>query len=89
MAANCAGIIGAQLFRADDRPYYDRGWSIIAGLISFTLALVVAAIIMYYRSNARIRKTGRIRDEDILQDPVTLERGVSTITLVKPKIYNY
>jgi hypothetical protein len=40
MAANCAGIVGGQLFRSDDLPYYHKGWSIIAALMSLALVLV-------------------------------------------------
>lgn len=42
MSANIGGIYGAQLFQADDKPLYRRGFSINIGLLA--VALVLAAI---------------------------------------------
>lgn len=39
MGANTAGIYGAQIFRADDRPKYRRGFVIGIGVLSFGLLL--------------------------------------------------
>ncbi|VTT56562.1 unnamed protein product, partial [Fusarium fujikuroi] len=51
MAANCAGIVGGQLFRSDDFPYYHRGWTIIAVLMSIALSafLLVEMIVVLGR----------------------------------------
>jgi hypothetical protein len=38
MGANIGGIYGAQLFRADDRPRYRRGFSIGCAIIAFGVA---------------------------------------------------
>lgn len=51
MSANCAGIVGGQLFRSDDLPYYHRGWTIIAVLMSIALLTVATLITLYWRSN--------------------------------------
>ena len=51
MAANCGGLVGAQLFRSDDKPYYHRGWTIIASFASFSLVLVSILIVQYALSN--------------------------------------
>jgi hypothetical protein len=42
MGANIAGIYGAQIFRADDRPLYQRGFSIAIAVLAFGLALAIA-----------------------------------------------
>jgi hypothetical protein len=39
MGANIAGIYGAQIFRADDKPKYRRGFSINIGVLTFALVL--------------------------------------------------
>jgi hypothetical protein len=44
MSANIGGIYGAQLFRADDRPRYRRGFSIGCAIIAFG---VVCAVLRY------------------------------------------
>jgi hypothetical protein len=57
MGANIGGIYGAQLFRADDRPRYRRGFSIGCAIIAFG---VVCAVLRYIVGDAmRRRKTQR------------------------------
>lgn len=56
MAANCAGIVGGQLFRSDDLPYYHRGWSVIAGLMSAALAVAATLVFSYWRANTSLKK---------------------------------
>lgn len=34
------GIVGGQLFRADDLPFYHRDWSVAVGYLSGALAVV-------------------------------------------------
>jgi hypothetical protein len=51
MAANCGGLVGAQLFRSDDKPYYHRGWTVIASFASLSLVLVSVLIVQYALSN--------------------------------------
>lgn len=43
--ANIAGIYGAQIFRADDRPYYRRGFSINIAVLSVGLSLAIGRYI--------------------------------------------
>lgn len=50
MSANIGAIYGAQLFQADDKPQYRRGFSINIGLLVF--ALLVAA----FRHGDEIRR---------------------------------
>jgi len=64
MAANCAGIIGGQLFRSDDLPYYHRGWSIIAMLMSISLSAVITLLTVYWRAKATLAKS-----EDVFEQP--------------------
>ncbi|KAH7041593.1 alternative sulfate transporter [Microdochium trichocladiopsis] len=54
MAANCAGIVGGQLFRSDDLPFYHRGWSIIAAFMSLGLICVGTLVAMYHFLNRKI-----------------------------------
>ncbi|KAK3335119.1 major facilitator superfamily domain-containing protein [Cercophora scortea] len=42
MGANSAGIYGAQIFRADDKPLYTRGFTINIAILSLGLVLAVA-----------------------------------------------
>ena len=58
MAANCAGIVGGQLFRSDDLPFYHRGWSIAVAFMAFGVACVASLICMYAYANARLRRNG-------------------------------
>ncbi|KAK2594057.1 hypothetical protein QQS21_008242 [Conoideocrella luteorostrata] len=41
MNANIAGIYGAQIFRADDKPLYRRGFSVAIAVLSFGLVLAL------------------------------------------------
>lgn len=85
MSANCAGIVGAQLFRSDDLPYYERGWSIVAALLSLTLALVAVLLIWYHRLNSQKEKL-------IHFEGVASEQGTGTPNGNRQeelKLYNY
>jgi hypothetical protein len=42
MNANIAGIYGAQIFRADDKPLYQRGFSVAIAVLSVGLVLSIA-----------------------------------------------
>ena len=53
MGANIAGIYGAQIFRADDRPLYRRGFSVAIAVLSVGLVL---AIVRYIDDFIRRRK---------------------------------
>lgn len=62
MGANIAGIYGAQIFRADDRPKYRRGFSIGVAVLATGIAL---AIIRYLDTIIRRRKTaGRLQTSE-------------------------
>lgn len=39
MGANIAGIYGAQIFRADDRPFYRRGFTVAIAVLAAGLLL--------------------------------------------------
>jgi len=85
MAANCAGIVGGQLFRSDDLPFYHRGWTIAVSFMAFALVMVIGLVIMYAVSNIRIKRTiGASETKD--------EEGVKNgCESASPKIqlYNY
>ncbi|RVX76116.1 hypothetical protein B0A52_00473 [Exophiala mesophila] len=53
MGANLAGIIGAQLFRQEDRPYYPKGWMAILILITFALVASGLANLQYIILNRK------------------------------------
>lgn len=53
MSANCAGLIGSQLFRADDAPFYPRGWTVIVALSAVAVVCSVIANLQYYLGNDR------------------------------------
>lgn len=61
MSANCAGLIGSQLFRADDAPYYPRGWTVIVALSATAVVLSVVANLQYYIGNGRKLKRSGLR----------------------------
>lgn len=60
MSANCAGIVGGQLFRSDDLPYYHRGWTIAVAFMSIALASVIVLLVLYAVANSRLKKSGLV-----------------------------
>lgn len=58
MSANVAGIVGGQLFRQDDLPFYHRGWAIAVAFVAFATACVIFLILTYAWSNKKIKHTG-------------------------------
>ncbi|KAL2154655.1 hypothetical protein VTH82DRAFT_3331 [Thermothelomyces myriococcoides] len=60
MGANLSGIIGSQIFQADDAPLYERGWTVIMILVSVALLMAVVANLQYWLLN-RLQK--RVGDE--------------------------
>ncbi|KAF5137494.1 hypothetical protein E5D57_001272 [Metarhizium anisopliae] len=42
MNANIAGIYGAQIFRSDDKPLYQRGFTVAIAVLSVGLVLAVS-----------------------------------------------
>ncbi|KAK0656875.1 alternative sulfate transporter [Cercophora newfieldiana] len=53
MSANTAGIVGSQIFQQEDRPLYRNGWTIIIGLVSFSLLMSIVANVQYRVLNRR------------------------------------
>ncbi|CAI4212299.1 unnamed protein product [Parascedosporium putredinis] len=53
MSANCAGIVGKQLFRSEDSPLYVNGFTIIVGLTSAAVVLSGLANLQYFLLNGR------------------------------------
>lgn len=60
MAANTAGIYGAQIFRQDDKPKYRRGFSINLGVLSFGLSLAILRKIDEFIHKRRARRLGSV-----------------------------
>lgn len=71
MNANIAGIYGAQIFRADDKPLYRRGFSIAIAVLSLGLALAIAR---WLENLLRRRRNG-----DTVSSEGGSKEGVSTI----------
>jgi hypothetical protein len=55
MGANIAGIYGAQIFRADDKPRYRRAFSVNIGVLTFGLILATVR----YLDDRVLRRKGR------------------------------
>lgn len=64
MAANCAGIYGAQIFRQDDWPRYRRAFIVCIAVLSFGL---VCAIVRYIdglrRRERNVQPAGKVDGE--------------------------
>jgi hypothetical protein len=66
MSANCAGIVGSQLFQAKDAPNYRTGWTVIVCLLSLGIVFATFNIIQYRISNKRIDADNDRRNRDAL-----------------------
>lgn len=55
MCANLAGIIGNNLFRSSDAPWFAHGWSAIAGLVGTAFFMSLVTNLQYYILNRRLR----------------------------------
>jgi len=86
MSANCAGIVGGQLFRADDLPFYHRGWSIAVAFMAFGVACVIALIALYAAANARLWRSGVVRRVD---QPSEKTSSVVESEELGRKLYNF
>jgi len=92
MAANCGGLVGAQIFRSDDKPYYHRGWTIIASFASLSLVLVTILIAQYALSNKW--KKGLASDKSQFESSDTGKADEESVNLEietfgKRRKYNY
>lgn len=61
MGANISGIIGSQIFQADDAPLYKRGWTVIIALVSASVLMSVIAIAQYWLLNRFQKRVGKDR----------------------------
>ncbi|KAK3694525.1 major facilitator superfamily domain-containing protein [Podospora appendiculata] len=61
MAANLAGVIGGQMFQAEDAPLYKTGWAAIVGLVAVGLLSAIVANLQYVFLNRRQAKDGEKR----------------------------
>ncbi|KAF3769457.1 putative MFS transporter [Cryphonectria parasitica EP155] len=55
MCANLAGIIGSNLFRASDAPFYPHGWDSLCAVVGTALAFSLIVNLQYYILNRRMR----------------------------------
>lgn len=53
MGANIAGIYGAQIFREDDKPLYNRGFSVAIAVLAAGLILAIVRWVDDYRRRRR------------------------------------
>ncbi|KAL2132613.1 hypothetical protein VTI74DRAFT_3603 [Chaetomium olivicolor] len=58
MSANIAGIIGSQIFQAEDAPLYKTGWTVITVLVSIALLMSVLANVQYWLLNRFQKRKG-------------------------------
>jgi hypothetical protein len=91
MGANIAGIYGAQIFRADDKPRYRRGFGVNIAVLTVGLSLAVLRFLddkfLRRRRAARIDSDSasdennekiaaeRIRPSEDIPAPLVLESG--------------
>jgi hypothetical protein len=61
MGANLSGIIGGQLFQAEDAPLYRTGWTVSLVLVSIALLLAVLANLQYWLLNRFQKRQGEAR----------------------------
>ncbi|KAK4152520.1 hypothetical protein C8A00DRAFT_34764 [Chaetomidium leptoderma] len=61
MSANVAGIIGSQLFQAEDAPLYRTGWTVIMVLVSLALLMSIFANAQYWLLNRFQKREGEAR----------------------------
>jgi hypothetical protein len=60
-SANIAGIIGSQIFQAEDAPLYKTGWTVILVLVSLALLMSILANLQYWLLNRFQKKAGKER----------------------------
>jgi hypothetical protein len=63
MGANTAGIYGAQILRADDRPLYRRGFSINIGILAVAVGLAAVRGYDDLRTRRRQKRLGNLGTE--------------------------
>ncbi|KAL1302327.1 hypothetical protein AAFC00_002737 [Neodothiora populina] len=56
MSANLGGIVGAQIFQAEDAPHYKTGWTVIVCLISVAIVMNLFNNVQYRLSNRALAK---------------------------------
>jgi hypothetical protein len=61
MAANISGIIGSQLFQAEDAPLYRTGWTVGLALVSTAFFLAFVANMQYWLLNRFQKRQGEDR----------------------------
>lgn len=82
MAANCAGIVGGQLFRSDDLPYYHRGWTIAVVFMAFSVVVVLVLLALYAVTNYHRKKEAGIEGNSV-------EKDGQAATSSGVKLYNF
>lgn len=63
MGANIAGIYGAQIFRADDKPRYRRGFSIAISVLAVGLLLAILRKIDEWWGRRKGKNIGALQAE--------------------------
>ncbi|GIZ46510.1 hypothetical protein CKM354_000963600 [Cercospora kikuchii] len=80
MGANIAGIYGAQIFRADDKPRYRRGFSIGIAVLAFGAFLAVVRRVDESIKRRRATKEGR--RESVFEDVKAVPAEIPAPALV-------
>lgn len=61
MSANVAGIIGSQIFQAEDAPLYRTGLTAILAIVSVSLGMAALANVQYWVLNRVQKREGEER----------------------------
>lgn len=61
MCANIAGIVGSQLFQAQDAPLYRTGFTVIVAFLSAAVVLATLANVQYWLLNKFQKRVGKDR----------------------------
>lgn len=72
MGGNIAGIYGAQIFRQDDRPLYQRGFAVN---ISILVAGLLLAVVRYVDDRLRRRKQAQVVQPVLESDADSNDNG--------------
>jgi hypothetical protein len=78
MAANSGALVGSQLLRGDDAPFYRRGFKVCVCLVSLGLLAAISQHLQYRLSNLRVQKH---RNEGIENDIEASSKRRSAVKL--------
>lgn len=84
MGANIAGIYGAQIFRADDKPLYRRGFGIDIAVLAVGVTLAVVRYSDGWIQKLRASKQGQLANVDSGSEHNSQEDEKSSLPRTQP-----